>query len=228
MFFLASGLLSALALLSIPDGSCAQFVEIIGTGFCVDSQGQFYARGEAEKFDDPQACLDNCLRLDDLDLVGIAYKYGNKRCHCNYNVGSPVIAACDPLVFTNGCRSNKGYTGSGLPSGTNGPLSWNCYVYESTPTFTPFVFVNPTSSPETPDGGGDGCSSRILASPTLVETPVSEPTPKGTKKGSGGKYQGKRNLQTTDTVSRSPVAIFETLVPTLKGTKKGFGKKTKK
>ncbi|KAL3940557.1 MAG: hypothetical protein SGBAC_004936 [Bacillariaceae sp.] len=146
MFFRASSLLSTVALLMVSNAN-GQFLEFFGAGFCKDSEGLFFARGEAEKFDSPQGCLENCLLLDDADLVGFAYKFSNKRCHCNYNVGSEVIATCNREVFSNGCRSNQGYTGSGGVYGTDGPSSWNCYAYDPSPTFAPARFTHSTAEP---------------------------------------------------------------------------------
>jgi len=147
--------LTLLVLVLQCDKANAQSFEAYGSGFCTDAEGLFYARGESERFEDAQSCLDNCLLLDDSDLVGFAYKSSNQRCHCSYNVGSAVIDACDAGVFANGCRSNQGYTGSGAVSGTSGNASWQCYTYDRTPTAAPTRWPTPIAL-QPPKGHGKG------------------------------------------------------------------------
>lgn len=127
----------------------AKFLEHFGQGFCTDSEGLFFERGQSQPFDDPESCLDHCLQLDASDLVGVNYKFSNKRCHCNYNVGSAVIAECDLEVFHTGCRKNQNYfTGSGGVRGTSGSSAWNCYKYDPTPKPPPVVpFSSSTTIP---------------------------------------------------------------------------------
>ncbi|CAJ1960680.1 unnamed protein product [Cylindrotheca closterium] len=236
--FLHTGTSTFVALLLMANNNAnAQFLEYHGVGFCKDSEGVFYARGQAERFDDPQACLDHCLLLDDSDLVGFAYKSSNKRCHCNYNAGSEVIANCDRSVFTNGCRSNQGYTGSGIVISSDGPPSWRCFAYDPSPTFAPESFTfpsttGPVASPvaePVPMAAKKGVDRRNLQTSTPVASPIAQPTPsKGTKKGRGSKNKGKRMLQTS-TPSVSPVIVATPVSePAAKGIKKGSGQMKKK
>lgn len=210
----------AVALISATNAN-SQFLEYVGTGFCKDSQGLFYARGEAEKFDDPQACMNHCRLLDDLDLVAFAYKFSNKRCHCNYNVGSEVIATCDRSVFTNGCRSNEGYTGSGFIGGTEGPTSWGCYAYDPSPTLPPMA--TPVAEPTMMTRKKAAIRNVQNSISVEVETPSAEPR-KDTKKGSGSKNKGKRKLKTATPVGTTAAPVS---IPIPKGAKKGSGSTNK-